>query len=70
MALTAALGRAGFTPTRLATQARVMLEQVNGAWTITAVHLETDAWVPNIGVEQFNDGIVLVRYAPARIAAD
>jgi osmotically inducible protein OsmC len=54
MALTAALGRAGFTPTRLATQARVMLEHVNGAWTITAVHLETDAWVPNIAVEQFN----------------
>ena len=55
MALTAALGRAGFTPTRIATQARVTLEQVGGNWTITAVHLETEAWVPGIAGAQFDE---------------
>ena len=53
MALSASLGRAGFTPKRLATQAAVSLEQVNGNWTITAVHLETEAWVPGIADTQF-----------------
>jgi osmotically inducible protein OsmC len=55
MALTASLGRAGFAPTRLATQARVTLEQVNDSWSITAVHLETDAWVPNITAARFGE---------------
>ena len=53
MALTAELTRAGFTPTRMATQASVSLEQVEGNWTITAVHLENESWVPGIGDEQF-----------------
>ena len=35
MALSATLGRNGFTPKRLATQAAVSLEQVNGNWTIS-----------------------------------
>jgi len=55
MALTAALGRAGFTPKRLATQATVTLEQLEGAWTISAVHLETEAWVPGIDAVKFNE---------------
>lgn len=53
MALTAELGRAGFTPTRVATQASVSLEQVEGKWTITTVHLENEAWVPGISDQQF-----------------
>lgn len=53
MAFTAELGRAGFTPTRMATQATVTLEQVNGQWTITTVHLDNEAWVPGIANEQF-----------------
>jgi osmotically inducible protein OsmC len=53
MAFTAELGRAGFTPTRMATQATVTLEQVQGQWTITTVHLENEAWVPGIANEQF-----------------
>ena len=53
MALTAALGRAGFTPKRLATQATVTLEQLEGAWTLSAVHLETEAWVPGIDAAKF-----------------
>jgi len=53
MALTAELGRAGFAPTRMATQATVSLEQVQGQWTITAVHLENQSWVPGVSKEQF-----------------
>ena len=53
MALSAALGRAGFTPKRLATQAAVSLDKVNDNWTITTVHLETEAWVPGIADAQF-----------------
>jgi osmotically inducible protein OsmC len=53
MALSATLGTQGFTPKRLATQATVSLEQVSGNWTITAVHLETEAWVPGIDNAKF-----------------
>jgi lipoyl-dependent peroxiredoxin len=53
MALSAALGRAGFPPKRLATQASLTLEQVGGNWTITSVHLENEAWVPGINEAQF-----------------
>jgi osmotically inducible protein OsmC len=53
MALTANLGKAGFTPKRLATSATVTLEQVAGNWTITTVHLENEAWVPGITAEKF-----------------
>ncbi len=54
MALTGALGKAGFTPKRLATQATVTLEQIGAAWTISRVHLETEAWVPGITAVQFD----------------
>jgi osmotically inducible protein OsmC len=53
MATSAALGRAGFTPDRLATEATVTLEQVQGNWTITTVHLKMDARVPGISKEKF-----------------
>ena len=53
MALTASLGRAGFVPKRLATQAVVSLEQVEGKWTINHVQLNTEAWVPGIDVTHF-----------------
>ncbi len=55
MALSAALGRAGFTPERLATQATLALEQVQGSWTITTVHLETSARIPDITREKFEE---------------
>lgn len=48
MALSASLGAAGFTAKRLATQATVSLEQVNGNWTITSVLLDNEAWIPGI----------------------
>jgi len=53
MALSASLGKAGFIPKRLATQASVTLELVSGNFTITSVHLENEAWVPGISAEQF-----------------
>jgi osmotically inducible protein OsmC len=53
MALTAALGRAGLTPKRIATQATLSLEQLEGSWTITRVHLANEAWVPGATPEQY-----------------
>jgi osmotically inducible protein OsmC len=55
MALSATLGRAGFTPKRLATQAAVTLEQVSGNWTISKVDLDTEAWIPEITPEKFQE---------------
>lgn len=53
MALSAALSTAGHAPKRLATQATVTLEQIDGKWTISKVHLENEAWVPDISAEEF-----------------
>jgi osmotically inducible protein OsmC len=55
MALSAFLGRAGFTPEKLTTQATLSLEQVQGNWTITTIHLELKARVPGIRREQFEE---------------
>jgi osmotically inducible protein OsmC len=59
MALSAALGRAGFTPQKLSTNATLTIEQVGGNWTITTVHLDLTANVPGVEKDAF-----------ARIAAD
>jgi osmotically inducible protein OsmC len=55
MALSAALGNAGFTPERLATQAAVTLEQVQGNWTISTIDLQLDAKVPGIDRSKFEE---------------
>jgi osmotically inducible protein OsmC len=55
MALTAALGRGGFAPEGVSTQATVTLEQVEGNWAITAVHLETSGRVPGIDAAKFEE---------------
>jgi osmotically inducible protein OsmC len=55
MALSATLGGAGFTPERLAAQAAVTLEQVEGNWTITTVDMKLDAKVPGIDQSRFNE---------------
>jgi osmotically inducible protein OsmC len=55
MALSGALGKNGFTPKRLATQAAVTLEQVDGSWTISTIHLENEAWVPGISNDKFQE---------------
>jgi osmotically inducible protein OsmC len=48
MALTAALSRAGLTPTRIHTNAKVKLEKIGEAFAITRIDLETEAEIPGI----------------------
>jgi osmotically inducible protein OsmC len=48
MALTAQLSRAGITPTRIHTKAKVNLEKVGDAFAITRIDLETEAQIPGI----------------------
>lgn len=54
MAFSAFLGNAGFTPDELTTQATLSLEQVDGNWTITAIHLDLKARIPGIDQAQFD----------------
>jgi len=53
MALSAGLGKAGFEPARIKTQALLDLENVEGSWRITAIRLETVARIPKITQGQF-----------------
>jgi lipoyl-dependent peroxiredoxin len=48
MAITAALSRAGIKAKRIHTEARVKLEKVGEAFTITQIELETEAEIPDI----------------------
>ncbi len=53
MALSSGLGKAGFTPTRIATKAQVTLGQVDGKARITLIHLQCEAVVPGVSAEEF-----------------
>jgi osmotically inducible protein OsmC len=53
MALSSNLGKAGFTPQHIHTIAQVTIEQVEGKNRITKIHIETEATVPDISNEQF-----------------
>lgn len=54
MALSAVLGREGFTPTRIDTRAEAMMEPgMQPGPTITGVHLVVRASVPGISAEKF-----------------
>lgn len=55
MALSGIVGRAGFTPERLASAATVTLEQVQGNWTITTVALQLEAKIPGIDQAKFDE---------------
>jgi osmotically inducible protein OsmC len=55
MAVSAFLGAAGFQPEELSTEAAVTLEQVDGNWTITAVHLNLTGKVPGIDAAKFDE---------------
>ena len=48
MALSAALGRAGHTPERVATRATVHLTKVDDGFAITRIDLDTEATVPGL----------------------
>ena len=53
MALSAGLGKAGFEPVRIKTQALLDLDNVEGSWKITTIRLETVARIPKITPSQF-----------------
>ena len=53
MALSLMLGEAGFKADQLDTQARVTLEQVDGGFSITAVHLTLTGKVPGMDAAAF-----------------
>jgi lipoyl-dependent peroxiredoxin len=53
MALSATLGKAGFTPTKIETKATVKLEKQGEVFVIPAIILDTEAEVPTIKDEEF-----------------
>lgn len=55
MALSAALGRAGFEPTRVATTAKVHFGKVEAGFRITRIDLTTEASVPGIEEAVFQE---------------
>jgi len=56
MALSAALGEAGFTPERLEARAEVSLDNVPPkGWTVTASHLVLTAKIPGIDAAKFDE---------------
>lgn len=54
MAFSASLGKAGFTPDKIATTATVTLDMVNGNPTITSSHLVMKAKIPGIDRAKFD----------------
>jgi osmotically inducible protein OsmC len=53
MALSAGLGKGGFTPTRIHTTATVHLEKVGEGFSITRIDLNTEAEIPGIDAATF-----------------
>src|SRR5215217_3798617 len=53
MAFSAILGGANITPESIATTSTVTLENVDGNFTVTKIHLDTTAKVPGISEEDF-----------------
>jgi osmotically inducible protein OsmC len=51
MALSADLGKAGYTPERIETQAKVTLGKVDNKSRITEIHLDSQAKVPGISAK-------------------
>ena len=55
MAFSLFLGNAGYTPTRIDTTAKVHLEPAGGGFAITRIELETEAEVPGIDPNAFQE---------------
>src|SRR5882757_8506213 len=55
MALSLILGEAGLTATQMNTSAKVTLEQVEGGFAITAVHLTLKAKIPGTDQKTFEE---------------
>lgn len=78
MALSAELGKAGFTPESIRTTATVTLENhPQTSWTVTQIHLDLTASVPNLSAEKFQEiahaakvGCPISRLLKAEISLD
>ena len=55
MALASNITKAGHTPTRVSTTANVKLEMLEGGPKITAIELETEAEVPGMDDQTFQE---------------
>ena len=55
MALSGALGKAGFTPTRVSTTAKVTFEKVGEGFSITKIELTNESQVPNLDEAKFQE---------------
>jgi osmotically inducible protein OsmC len=55
MALSSELTRAGHTPERIETTANVHFEKLEGGWTVTRIELETEARVPGVVEQAFQE---------------
>jgi lipoyl-dependent peroxiredoxin len=55
MALSADLGKAGFSPKIIQTTANVYLEKIDDKQTISRIHLDIEAEIPEIGEVQFQE---------------
>ena len=58
MALSAQLGTMNFTPESIRTAATVSLEKLDAGWTISRVHLDVSARVPDISASAFDSAAV------------
>ena len=61
MALSANLGREGFTATRIATKARVHLEKGEAGFGVSKIELTTDAEVPGLDEAKFQQAVEATR---------
>ena len=55
MALSGALGKAGFTATRIHTTAKVTFEKVGDGFSITKIDLTNESQIPNIDDAKFQE---------------
>jgi osmotically inducible protein OsmC len=55
MALAGALGRAGFEPRSIRTNAKVHIENTGGGFSITRIDLDTEADVPGVDDKTFQE---------------
>lgn len=55
MALSAMLGGAGFTPKQINTTANLTMENKDGGWSITAIHLDVRGNIPQIDQPTFDE---------------
>ena len=55
MALSFMLNNEGFTADAIDTEATLTMDQINGAWTVTSIHLTTRARIPKIDAAKFGE---------------